>query len=264
MGARLRLGFHYHWDLRHPDHQVTVDLHWAFVFGFWFFPWRLEHVWDRLVPLSLAGTSVYTLPPEELLILLCLHGGKHHWKRIGWICDVAQVIRTSPQLDWDRVKELATRLRRQRSLWLGVELARQLLDAPVPQAVTAQLQADLEKALTEIIERSSALTSATIPSSRSAFGDGFYTAFFVPSTANPFWEGHLQAFRLNPNLKVVGTDDKAALDPVTFLFKEPRKYFWDAAEELIDPNHPPRTLYTTMAGARDDFNTSTIAAAASG
>jgi hypothetical protein len=141
-GAWLRLGFHYHWDLYHPDHQVTVDLHWAFVFGFWSFPWRLEQVWDRLVPFSLAGTTLLNLPPEELLILLCLHGGKHHWKRIGWICDVAQVLRTFPDLDWDRVMALAVDLRRQRSLGLGVQLAHDLLDAPIPQTVIAQLQAD--------------------------------------------------------------------------------------------------------------------------
>lgn len=141
-GARLRLGFHYHWDLHHPDYQVTVDLHWAFVFGFWSFPRRLEDVWDRLVPLSQAGTTLLNLPPEELLILLCLHGGKHHWKRIGWICDVAQVIRAFPELDWNRVMELAANLRRQRSLGLGIQLARDLLDTPVPEAITSQLQAD--------------------------------------------------------------------------------------------------------------------------
>ncbi|MCP4004469.1 MAG: hypothetical protein GY725_09770 [bacterium] len=123
-----------------------------------------------------------------------------------------------------------------------------------------QLQADLEAALLSIIEKSSSLTSATVPASRSAFGDGFYTAFFIPSN-KPSWKGHLQTYRLTPDLLVVDKNGNAALDISTNLFLEPRFPFWDAGDELASVSHPTRSLYTTKSSARTAFSTANIAAA---
>lgn len=122
----------------------------------------------------------------------------------------------------------------------------------------AELQEQLEAALTSIIERSSSLTSATVPASRSAFGDGFYSANFTPSTSNPFWEGHLEAYRLSPDLEVLDASNNPALDPNTNLFIEPRNYYWDAGEELAASGHPARNLYTVQGGARVSFDESNI------
>jgi type IV pilus assembly protein PilY1 len=114
----------------------------------------------------------------------------------------------------------------------------------------------LSEALQEIIERSSSLTAATVPSSRTAFGDGFYTAFFVPSATEPFWPGHLQAYRLSEDLSVLDAAGDPALDATTNQFVEPRNPFWDAADQL--QAQATRTLYTSASGARMDFDTSSI------
>ncbi len=110
--------------------------------------------------------------------------------------------------------------------------------------------------LSDIIERSTSLTAATVPSSRTAFGDGFYTAFFVPSNTDAFWPGHLQAFRLSPSLEILDDDGDPAIDPVTSQFVEPREPFWDVADRLLDPMHPARTIYSTdfsSGQSRTDF-----------
>jgi type IV pilus assembly protein PilY1 len=120
------------------------------------------------------------------------------------------------------------------------------------------LAAQLADALQDIIERSQSLASATVPSSRTAFGDAFFTSFFVPSITDPFWAGHVQAYRLDSNLDVIDSLGRVAIDPVTNLFLEPRAPFWDAADRLVDPAHPARSLFTTdVSGtpARGDFAT---------
>jgi hypothetical protein len=103
-----------------------------------------------------------------------------------------------------------------------------------------------------------AFSAASVPSSRSAFGDGFYAAHFEPSASDAFWPGHLQAFRLSPSLVVLDKLGNPALDPNTNSFKEPRQYFWDAGEELAKATHPARKLYTTQPSGRTSFDTSKI------
>ena len=36
---------------------------------------------------------VPALPDRELLLILCLHGTKHFWSSLGWLVDVAELIR---------------------------------------------------------------------------------------------------------------------------------------------------------------------------
>lgn len=117
----------------------------------------------------------------------------------------------------------------------------------------------LTAALLDIIERATAFTAATVPASRTAFGDGFYTAYFIPSNSLPNWEGHLEAYRLDDYGLVLDKNGSSAIDPNTGIFLEPRAPVWDAAETLLDPNFT-RSLYTTKNSARLDFTTSNIAA----
>jgi type IV pilus assembly protein PilY1 len=115
----------------------------------------------------------------------------------------------------------------------------------------------LTGAITDIIARNTTLTSATVPATRSAFGNGFYTAYFVPSGHKPVWPGHLEAYTLSPDLVVLDDSNNPAIDPVTNLFFEPRHPHWDAANTLIS-DYNSRTLYTTKSGSRVPFTRSNL------
>jgi hypothetical protein len=52
-----------------------------------------KSLWERLEPIDLVGTAVLGLPLEDVLLFLCLHGFKHGWERVGWICDVTELLR---------------------------------------------------------------------------------------------------------------------------------------------------------------------------
>jgi len=113
-----------------------------------------------------------------------------------------------------------------------------------------ELADHLRNAVLEIIERSTSYSAATVPSSRTAFADGMFVASFVPRVNSGFWEGHLEAYRIQPDLTVVDVNNNPAID-ATGTFVEPKHYFWDSATALLGQG--ARTLYTNVAGTAQDF-----------
>jgi putative nucleotidyltransferase-like protein len=91
---------------------------------------------------NLAGAEVPNMDPETTLLVLCMHGSKHVWSRLIWICDVARLLTEFPGLDWRRVTREARRLGLWRSLALGVLLAHRVCLAEVPPAIMRRFQSD--------------------------------------------------------------------------------------------------------------------------
>ena len=60
--------------------------------------------------MTVSGTDVSSLAMENLLWLLCVHATKHKWARLSWICDVAELLRSQPQLNWEKVIALGAEL----------------------------------------------------------------------------------------------------------------------------------------------------------
>lgn len=131
----------YHVFVR-DDGRVKVDLQWQISGKFFSFQLSAERLWERLEPISLAATTVLNLPPEDLLLLLCMHGCKHLWERLRWICDVAEFIRVHQEIDWERVMDQAGSMGSERMLRLGLFLAHDLLGATLSDPVLRRVQAD--------------------------------------------------------------------------------------------------------------------------
>jgi hypothetical protein len=102
----------------------------------------LDALWPRLRPVSVNGTPVRALVGEDLLQVLCVHGAKHLWNRLGWVCDVAELLRIHGTMDWSAVLAQARRFHGMRVLQLGLLLARDLLQAPVPEPLARQAEDD--------------------------------------------------------------------------------------------------------------------------
>lgn len=122
--------------------RVAVDLHWRLTPRDFPFHPDLKGIWERCERLSLGSATVATLSPEDLLLVLCVHGSKHCWSRLQWICDVARLVRVHPTMDWGRVMEQARTSGGQRMLSLGLVLAKDLLGTPVPQEIEQKVQHD--------------------------------------------------------------------------------------------------------------------------
>lgn len=102
----------------------------------------IEWVWTRRRTALLAGAEVPDMSPEITLLVLCMHGSKHVWSRLIWIYDIAELLASSPDLDWKEVIYEAKRSGLCRTLALGALLAHRVVGATVPQAVLRRFESD--------------------------------------------------------------------------------------------------------------------------
>lgn len=124
--------------LWHPEREVLIELHWR-VIPKYIFPYSPEQLWADLKPVTICGVNVSSFSPENLLWFLCVHGTKHQWTRLGWLCDIAELIREYPQLNWEQVVTQAENLGIERRLYLGLRLASILLNVVLPKAIETKI-----------------------------------------------------------------------------------------------------------------------------
>ena len=99
---------------------------------------------------TINGKAVKTLQNELLLVYLCLHGAKHAFERIEWICDIDRLIR-SGEVDWVHVISLAEQSHSKRSFYLGLSLAHTLLRTPVPENLMPAVQDETIQTLQSLV-----------------------------------------------------------------------------------------------------------------
>jgi putative nucleotidyltransferase-like protein len=122
--------------------SVAVEIHWRIAPRHFCAEPTMEEFRARAQTVSLGGAQVRTLGPEDLLLALSLHAAKHVWRGLGWICDISELLRAFPALDWAGIERRAEELGLRRLLYLPLYLAHELLDAPVPAEVLARIAAD--------------------------------------------------------------------------------------------------------------------------
>ena len=124
------------------DGRSIVEPHWAFV------PHKMALRIDyaglraRCQPATLKGVSLLSFAPEDLALILAVHGAKELWWRLSWVCDVAELITAFPTLDWEVARERARRQGGGRMMLVAVVLAHRLLGARLPPPFVADLARD--------------------------------------------------------------------------------------------------------------------------
>lgn len=120
----------------------SIDLHWDFVPKYFSLRFDLKSFWEGLERTSLGNTRVLSFAPEDLLLILCINAGKGFWHRLIWLCDVNEVIKAYPRINWQVVMRRASQAGASRILYLSLLLAHDLLGADVPEELMTKVSAD--------------------------------------------------------------------------------------------------------------------------
>jgi hypothetical protein len=125
----------------HPGTKLLVEFHTELTFRYHPLPLPLENLFNRQARVKIDGREIPALSPEDELILICVHGAKHLWERLSYIADVAAFV-SNQELDWKRVKLAADEVGAERMLYVGLQLAADVLGAPIPEKFTASVRSD--------------------------------------------------------------------------------------------------------------------------
>ena len=135
------------------NRRLLLELHWEVAPHLFASSLQENELWRNLTTINLNGTPMKTLSAGDLLFSLCVHGSRHLWERLGWICDVAELIRRH-ELKWSTLLQRAAETDNERMFLLGLHLAKKLLQVTLPIEVQQRCDADarLESLATSIID----------------------------------------------------------------------------------------------------------------
>jgi hypothetical protein len=126
---------------------MIVELHWEVAPAHFAAVPIDEGIWERATTVKLFGTEVRCPSPEDLLLALAVHGTKHLWERLAWVCDVAALVNSQPHFDWSHVQRRARESRVERMLHLVLRLAHGLAGAELPEGLSTRTE---DKVLSEL------------------------------------------------------------------------------------------------------------------
>jgi hypothetical protein len=131
----------YEWTFDSPAGPNLLELQWALQPRFYAVDFDMDGLFERAAKVTLAGRSVKTPSPEDLLLVLSAHAAKHVWGRLIWLCDIAQILKRG-NLDWDRVQVRTREIGIERILLVTLLLANRLLGTAIPAAIRSRVFAD--------------------------------------------------------------------------------------------------------------------------
>lgn len=135
------LKYYYEYPFNYGEHNTFIEVHWKFVEPFFPFEFDYDEIWKRTKIINLYGKSISTLSHEDHLIILCMHGSKHFWNRLSWVCDIAKLVENT-EIDWETVIRRAKDSGSLRMLWLGLKCAQKILNIGLPTKISEIIDAD--------------------------------------------------------------------------------------------------------------------------
>ena len=152
-GYRLMKEFDWESTFVHDSGTFAVDLHKGMTAQDFSSPLDFEYLSGRLQRITVAGTEVPTLSPGDTLLMLAIQITKDSGSRyfqLAKICDMAELLRAYPHLDFSQVLRQAKRLGGERMLLYSLRLANNLLGAVLPQEIVREMR--FHRAIDKLVE----------------------------------------------------------------------------------------------------------------
>lgn len=132
----------YDMGLYHPGKRVLVELHWALVSPGYSFSPAGEIARESVQSVSIAGRPIKTFSTETQLLCNCLQQAKHNWWRLGWVMDLAALIRQSPAMDWQQIQDRAGSFGTARMIRISLRLVQRLFQVTLPERIAEWVEND--------------------------------------------------------------------------------------------------------------------------
>jgi hypothetical protein len=133
----------YEWKYWHPQNRFLVEVHYEDLLNAGLTSRDVDGVWQRARSLRVRGTTVKVRGLEDQLIYLCAHAHYHGYTRLGWLSDLAFLIRDhGHEIDWTLVLASVRREEAFAPVYYSLVYLEEILEVPAPEPVLAALRPD--------------------------------------------------------------------------------------------------------------------------
>lgn len=136
---RMYLANHSAYTYRHVETRAELDVHWHLMPPMWRTSVDLEALWRRARTVTIESASLRTFSIDDELLMLALHGSKERWNRLRMVYGVAKHLAAHGEADWPARLAFARAQGSERSLLLGLAMAKAALGATLPPPVERAL-----------------------------------------------------------------------------------------------------------------------------
>ncbi len=112
--------------------RVIIEMHWRIrpvnkKFHF-------DELWKNRKEFELSGQTINVLSDEDEFLYLLFHGSAHGYRRLRWLCDIAEIIKKD-ELPWEKIVKRVTEMNIIEMLVQAVSLVESLLFIEIPEAL---------------------------------------------------------------------------------------------------------------------------------
>lgn len=131
--------------LAHRRLDIWLEVHWTLSEPLDPYSAPLEDIWHSAMPARLGDAEAMVMSPEFLLLHVCAHLACNHVFRfsVRALCDIAEIVRAYPALDWTIVTDQGRRHGWGRGVAVALKLARDYLGVAIPTNVLTRLGGDM-------------------------------------------------------------------------------------------------------------------------
>lgn len=134
--------------LHRPDDRLEIDLHHAFVPGWYGVSLDFDELWDRCQSFVVSESALACLCPEDLIMALCIDLVKDtaqgNFVPFIKLCDLAHLLKAERRMDWNESLKQARKWGVHGSVSMGTHVVSSLFDVPTPGTLSKNLSSHFE------------------------------------------------------------------------------------------------------------------------
>jgi hypothetical protein len=127
---------------KRPGTKQIIELHTERTFRYYPRPMPLSDLFARKREVLLDGQNIPALLLEDEFILNSIHGAKHFWERLMWISDIATLVASHPEIDWNLLRLYGSDVGAERMIHVALQLAETVLRVPIPKEMEEEVRRD--------------------------------------------------------------------------------------------------------------------------
>jgi hypothetical protein len=123
------------------NNGTIIEIKWRFEGDFISFPTNHYFTSNKSYKQEINGFKLNTFSPESQIQVLCVHSAKHDWKKLSWICDIAEFIKRE-DINWEEIIASSKKLGIERMIIVNLILARDLFHLNIPEEIKNEINKD--------------------------------------------------------------------------------------------------------------------------